>query len=356
MTRFANNLTASSLIALAAMLVVVCPVLAAVDEVQLKNMASTDDNLIQLREIAYLTGPTAEKLGSSIVAKLRDNQSDCRISLSTVQKHLTDMGVNWGRFNLAGAASCDVQLVQDHPAPVNTAIASNPRQTITATNAITIGQHVMRYLLSYTGLDDQQLVVHFNETDQRELDQPALLDRFEFEVLSSTKLGQLPLVIRRWQGNNMVGELHVTAQVACKTLAAVVVNNIRRGEIFSPSDVQVQEVLLSTSDEKPIRKMRDVVGLMATRNIRKNQTLFTSDVQQPYVIKRGQLVTVRALVGGMVIRTTARSMDDGAVGDTIQLQNQRSRQQFMARVIGPREAVLGNGNDSDSLSMAGSTR
>jgi flagella basal body P-ring formation protein FlgA len=120
--------------------------------------------------------------------------------------------------------------------------------------------------------------------------------------------------------------------------------------------LQVQEVLISSSDTKPITKLRDVVGLIATRNVRKNQTVFTDDVQQPYVIERGQLVTVRALVGGMVIRTTARSMGDGAVDDLIQLQNERSREPFMARVIGPREALLDNGTTSGELSLAGRTK
>ena len=149
----------------------------------------------------------------------------------------------------------------------------------------------------------------------------------------------------------MVGEIRVTAQVTCKTLAAVVVENVRRGQSFGPNDVQVQEVFL-TSPQTPIRKLRDVVGRIASRNIRKNQTLFESDVQLPFMIQRGEQVTVRVMVGSMVIRTVARANTDAAMGEMVELQNQRSRESFMARVTGPRQAVLDNGS-SQQVSMAG---
>lgn len=356
MIRKTDNFTINCLVATFAMLVMVVSSHAqSMDRVELKSVSQSDDNLVQLREIAWLTGDTAEKLGGTIIAKLADNKSDTRITMQAVRKHLSDMGVNWGRLNLSGAWQCDVSVtsaVQVQATP--TAIIPNPQQTITATDAITIAEHLTRYLLTYTGLSDQELVVTYSQADKRELAQPALTDRFEIQPISTAKLGQLPLVIRRWRGNTLTGEMRVTAQVACKTLAVVVVENVRRGQSFGASDVQVQEVIL-THELTPIRKLRDVLGRVASRNIRKNQTLFENDVQLPVMIERGQQVTVRVLVGGMVIRTTARAMDDAAMGDMVELQNQRSREVFMARVAGPRQAVLENGN-SQQVSMAGATR
>lgn len=355
MTRSTDNFTINKLIAIFAMLVMVVSAQAqSLDRVQLKPTAQTDDNLIQLREIAWLTGDTAEKLGGSIIAQLDANQSDTRVTLKTVREHLSNMGVNWGRMNLTGAAQCQVTVASAVAAPAVTAVVTNPQQTITTADAITVAEHVTRYLLDYTGLSDQELVVDYSQADASELSQPALTDRFEIQMVSSAKLGQLPMVIRRWRGNNLVNEIRVTAQASWKTLGAVVVNNVHRGQSFGPSDVQVQEVLITT-EKAPIRKLRDVVGLVAARNIRKNQTLFDDDVQQPLLIERGQQVTVRALVGGMVIRTTARAMGDAAMGDMVELQNQRSRESFMAKVVGPREAVLDNGS-SQQMSMAGGTR
>lgn len=351
-----HNLNLSILIAMAAMLVMVVKVSAqSVDQVQLKATAHTDDNIVQLREIAWLSGDTAGKLGGSIVMQLRESQSDCTITMAMVRKHLTDMGVNWGRFDLTGSGSCAVLMGTPAAKPDVTAIVTNPNQTINATDACTVGLKLAEYLQQYTGYSDQELVIKYSAADERELAAPALTDRLEFEVIGSARLGQLPLVIRRWRGNTMAGEIRVNAQVACKTLAAVVVDNVRRGQTFGPGDVQVQEVLLDSEHSQPVRKLRDVVGRVATRNIHKKQTLFADDVQQPLVIERGQIVTVRALVGGMVIRTTARAMSDAAMGEMIQLQNERSREAFMARAVGSREAMLDNG-DTRQMSMAGGIR
>ncbi|HAI11005.1 MAG TPA: flagella basal body P-ring formation protein FlgA [Phycisphaerales bacterium] len=350
MTPATDNFTIKSLVAIVAMLVMVASSQAqTMDRVELKSIAQSDDNLVQLREIAWLTGDTATKLGGSIVTTLSENQVDSRITLQSVRKHLSDMGVNWGRFNLTGASQCQVTLASAQP--TRTAIVPNPSKPIHATDAISIEEYVTRYLLTYTGLSDQELVLSFSAADKRELSAAALTDRFEIEVIGTAKIGQIPMVIRRWRGGSMVGEIRVTAQVTCKTLAAVVVENVRRGQSFGPNDVQVQEVFL-TSPQTPIRKLRDVVGRIASRNIRKNQTLFESDVQLPFMIQRGEQVTVRVMVGSMVIRTVARANTDAAMGEMVELQNQRSRESFMARVTGPRQAVLDNGS-SQQVSMAG---
>jgi flagella basal body P-ring formation protein FlgA len=56
----------------------------------------------------------------------------------------------------------------------------------------------------------------------------------------------------------------------------------------------------------------------------------------------------------MVIRTNARAMSDAAMGDLVELQNERSRESFMARVVGSRQAVIENG--SAQVSLAGGQR
>ena len=356
MIRTADNLTIQITVALLVMCVMVCPVQArSIDRVQLKSSATSDDHLIQLREIAYLTGDTAQKLGGSVVAELADSQTQTRITLRMVEKHLSAMGVNWGRLNLAGAVNCQVQIGDATSSMIQTAIASNPNKTITTDDALTVQKHVENYLLQYTGYSDQELVVKFSSADQRQLQVPALLDRFEIQVAGSAKLGRLPLTIRRWRGATRVSQTRVTAEVSYKTLALVAINNIRRGDQFSPNDLQVQEVELHSDHAKPLRKLSEVVGFIASRSIRKKQTLLVDDIRPALVIRRGQMVTIRAIVGGMVIRTTARAMTDAAMDEMVQLKNERSRESFMARVIGPREAVIQQGNTSQ-LSMAGRAR
>ncbi|MBL4699843.1 MAG: flagellar basal body P-ring formation protein FlgA, partial [Phycisphaeraceae bacterium] len=340
MIRTAKNLTTQITLALLAMLVMVCPVYAAsVDRVQLKSSATSDDNLIQLREIAYLTGDTAQKLGGSVVVELKGSQAQTRITLRMVNKHLSGMGVNWGRLNLTGAANCQVQIGDPVSVMTQTTVVSNPNKTITTDDALTVEKQVENFLLQYTGYSDQELVVKYSSVDKRQLQSPALMDRFEIQVIGSAKLGRLPLTIGRWRGSTLVSQTRVTAKVSYKTLALVAINNIRRGDQFGPGDLQVQEVELHSDHAKPLRKLSEVVGLIASRSIRKKQTLLVDDVRPALVIRRGQMVSIRTIVGGMVIRTTARAMADAAMDQMIQLKNERSRESFMARVIGPRAAV-----------------
>ena len=58
------------------------------------------------------------------------------------------------------------------------------------------------------------------------------------------------------------------------------------------------------------------------------------------MIKRGDRVIVRCIVGGIVITLEAEARSDGAIGDDIELKKIGERESFIATVSGSRAAVL----------------
>ena len=63
-------------------------------------------------------------------------------------------------------------------------------------------------------------------------------------------------------------------------------------------------------------------------------------MQLPFLVKKGDLITVVSQTGGIRVRTSARSLQDGAHGALVQVESMASKQHYDARVVGLREVAV----------------
>lgn len=312
--------------------------------IRLHEQAGVRDRSVKLRDIAELTGEIDAHLPGMVVATIDPQAREATVELGQLRTKLTDAGVNWGRIGIRGYARCRVELIQ--PAPVvqqpDVPVIVNPQAKVELGGAITLRDKLALYLLEFTHLSRDEMVLNFSDADAATLRQSALGDRLEFEPTTSAVLGRIPVAIRRWRGEMLVDEVRVTAEVSRRTLVVTARETLRRGQTFAPSDVEVSEVVLSRDIGEPMSDLRQVVGQVARRAIRAGQPLYADDVQAPLLVRRGELLTVRSVAGGFVIRTVARAEEDGSKDDIITARNERSRESFFVRVSGRREGTVSN--------------
>lgn len=79
----------------------------------------------------------------------------------------------------------------------------------------------------------------------------------------------------------------------------------------------------------------DVVGLEARVNIYPGRPIRISDLQQPTIVERNEIVTLRYNIGSLLIITEGRALDRAGTGERIRVQNTTSRAGLMGVVIGP---------------------
>lgn len=79
---------------------------------------------------------------------------------------------------------------------------------------------------------------------------------------------------------------------------------------------------------------RQLVGTRTTRPLRKGQAVFSSYVKRPPLIKRGDAVSMIAHIGGVLVSATGKALKSAGLGDTVRVQNTRSKQVVQATVIG----------------------
>jgi flagella basal body P-ring formation protein FlgA len=98
--------------------------------------------------------------------------------------------------------------------------------------------------------------------------------------------------------------------------AVIVRRALPKGHIISESDVMLQRADKISGDDFFV-DIKSVVGKETLKAVKELTPLTQSAVRLPLWVRRGDIVTVKAVNGGIVVRTEATALQDGVEGDTI---------------------------------------
>lgn len=126
--------------------------------------------------------------------------------------------------------------------------------------------------------------------------------------------------------------VHIRARARGRVVTAT--RPVGFGEVLNHSNVQLEEKVVDRL-EGLLTDIDQVAGSVAKRALRAGDWITSRDIDQPVLVKRGDLVTVVARLRNLTISASARARDSGGKGDLIVVQNLDSRQLVEARVIAP---------------------
>lgn len=336
---------------LAGALVIGLAAAARADSIRLHEQAGVRSAEVTLGQIAELEGADAEALGDTVIATLAGERAT--VSLEAVRRRLEEHGVNWADVSLCGYSICRVSRLSSDP-PLQTdsdaAVVSNPRDEVTLASSMTLRDLLVARLEQVARGPAAQLRIAFDPRDAAQLGRSVFGQRFEVEPHKSAGLGRVLLRVRRYELEEVVEQFTITADVQRRALAVVAVDTINRGQTFIAGAFEVREVYLDDESVEPIADPKLLIGRVSCRLLRAGAIITPEDVRSAVMVKRGELVSVRCISGNLVVRLEARAAEDGAMGETIRLRNERSRENFTATVTGRREATFNAHNDPDSES------
>ncbi|WND01677.1 flagellar basal body P-ring formation chaperone FlgA [Temperatibacter marinus] len=136
------------------------------------------------------------------------------------------------------------------------------------------------------------------------------------------------------EGENAFKQKRVNGRVDVMTKIPVLSAALLKGEVIRQEDITWKEVKNNSIRDRYIISDRELIGMSPVRTLRPNQPIQTSSIQRPQIIKKGDLISVTLKTGPLTISMTAKAMEDGARGETIIIQNTRSKKTFEAIVHG----------------------
>lgn len=325
--------------------------LAAADSVRVLDAMVCEADAITLADVAELEGERATALAEVVVARFDAAQRERKVTIDQVRGALDAEGVNWGFVSLRGYTTCVVQrraveaepIVADRVAPV----LANPGDAVTLTTAFTVRDEVTAFLERINDVDRGILEFGFAQRVEAFLDAPLGQARIEIEHTSKNTLGRVPLVVRQYRGDHvLLDEQHLLVDVAQPVLAVVATRPVGRGQTITSRDVEIAEVMWTDSRSTPLTDKYSVVGQTAAMSLREGAPVRETDLRSPVIVQRGAYLTVRAVVGELVVLMPVKAMDAGAMGEVIKVRNEASRETLLVRVTGSRQAALLNGSSN----------
>ncbi|GHT12465.1 hypothetical protein FACS1894170_07320 [Planctomycetales bacterium] len=116
----------------------------------------------------------------------------------------------------------------------------------------------------------------------------------------------------------MQTNVSITVEASVKLPKEVVIlrRSVPKGHIISENDLMIKKVEQIKSDDFII-DLNEAVGMETTKAVMELNPLTKSVLQMPVLVRKGEVITVRAANHGIVVRTEATALQDGVLGDTI---------------------------------------
>ena len=109
--------------------------------------------------------------------------------------------------------------------------------------------------------------------------------------------------------------------------------SLQRGHRISARDLVGQPVPRSKFDDSMVTDPSELIGQEVFTSLRTNRPISRDSVGPPIVIRRGDLLDIRVVGGGVSVTTRGKASDDGALSDTIEVETLTPRKRLLARVV-----------------------
>lgn len=115
--------------------------------------------------------------------------------------------------------------------------------------------------------------------------------------------------------------LFVPVRVSVQKPVVVAAVPLERGKVLAAADVNLAQREVSSTPAGYIGSLEAAVGQVLRRSVPAGTVLTPGLLDAPLLIRRGRAVTLEARAGGIVVQMAGIAKADGALGETIPVQN-----------------------------------
>ncbi|MCW0181445.1 flagellar basal body P-ring formation chaperone FlgA [Zavarzinia sp.] len=123
------------------------------------------------------------------------------------------------------------------------------------------------------------------------------------------------------------------------TIVPVLLRDIATGEVLNADDL-TDGAIATALPANTAESADQLVGMAARKPLRAGRPVSLSEVRRPILVNKGSLLTVRVSMPGIELSTTAKAIEQGAMGEVIRVMNLTSNRVVQAVVSGAGEAVV----------------
>ena len=328
------------IIGLAALLIAALGALAQAGTVELRSLARVEPGRdVTLADVARLTGEDAQDLGEIVLIGRDDpalSRGRASVAIERVRALIDARGVNWGMLTLRGGR-CDVLVREARTKPAPEVQTPQRTEESPSSGAATVRTFVERRLRETFGVDDPgDMRIRFDDRDEDLLSMT--LDGRLVDAHTTGSSSRVPVSVSVYEGERLLERRQIRAEVMIRRQVCVLREPARRGERIDASMFTLETRWMAT-DTSPLTP-EEAAASEIKSPVDAGVVLERKHVEAPVVVRRGGLVVVHYLSGPVILKTRARALSDGRMGDRIQFEALGTKRRFMARVDGADRAVV----------------
>lgn len=156
-------------------------------------------------------------------------------------------------------------------------------------------------------------------------DAPALpLGQMSHEVIADPLerfFGNVTVTIQFFVDGEKERSVRVTGKVDLFQNVVHALKPVNRNDVIRESDLEFQRINVADDPDRFATRVEQVVGKQLLRAVGVHQPISLADLDQPTVVKRGGIVTIVYLDGGLKLTAKGEANGDACVGDTIKVTN-----------------------------------
>ena len=323
------------------------------DSLRVHDVAGSDGPEVLLSHVAELEGEHAKRFGNVVVGRFVEGESRIEIKTSSILEAIREEGAKLGLLDLSGFTQVtvhrtftDVKAEAPHEEshlPLANVESQRRGEPVTVYTPTTVKALIEATIARRMGLSLSSLQITFNERDNELLAKSAVAGRYEVEPLAEPTLGAVSFSITGYHGTQRIDEgKKISVRVQQRVIAVVAGERISRGELINRRQVRLREVLLDDVQQPYLSDTALVTGQVASVTINPGELVTASSVKLPIAVSKRQRVAVELNNGGIKITFNGIAHSDGAVGETIEVENAKTKQRFNALVVARGKVVAGD--------------
>lgn len=341
------------------------------------TVVGSDVKLKQVCRWSDADAPLFASIADLTIAHIANGKAFRVLGVDDIRQTLADAGTNLAMINFVGQTSCTVtrsdSTVGPHDA-IDDWIAAHDRNTAKPViaefpttqpaaqpTAILASAkdaqpdapfHSLRDLLTTDlcqrlGVAPEQMQMTFNQQDQKVLGLCAPLFKFDIQPRRVFNLGMVSWDVTVYS-DSAAKKMTITANARAWQDQVIVAKPLAYKQLLRPEDFTTRRVLSDSLPGQTLLRLDQCVGQQAAGDFKPGIIMTARTVDPVPLVRAGQLITVILTQGSVQIRSVGRAMEQGALGQSIKVRNETTRDIFDVTVTAPQEGRLGPTGPADS--------
>ena len=153
-------------------------------------------------------------------------------------------------------------------------------------------------------------------------------------------LGKKLLKVAMLVDGSEAGRVKMTGDLSLLNEVVVASENLGRNTVITEGSVRLEDKDITVIGTGYLQNIDDVVGKRLKTGIRAGEVIFSRLIEEPPVIKRGDLVTILSQSRGITVTVSGEAKNNGARGDLLRVKNLMSRKEITGRVIDEKTVMV----------------